>query len=48
MSNKEQLLSISCIDGRYKKHLKELVNYFSEYALFRYRLKIEIKYLIEF
>ncbi|MCC5918761.1 MAG: adenylosuccinate lyase [Cryomorphaceae bacterium] len=44
MSN--ALLSISPIDGRYQKHTKPLSYYFSEYALIRYRLEIEIEYFI--
>ena len=44
MSN--QLHSISPLDGRYRNSVKELSEYFSEYALMRYRLKVEIEYLI--
>ena len=43
----EQLLAISPIDGRYYKYTKSLSKYFSEYSLFRYRLLIEIKYLVQ-
>ena len=42
----EELLNISPIDGRYKKITKELNNYFSEYALIKYRAIIEIKWLL--
>lgn len=42
------LLSISPIDGRYRNKVNALENYFSEYALIRYRVEVEIKYLIEF
>ena len=42
----EELLNISPIDGRYKKITKELNNYFSEYALIKYRTIIEIKWLL--
>lgn len=38
--------SITPIDGRYNYKCKELINYFSEYALLKYRLQIEIEYLI--
>tara|TARA_B100001250_G_scaffold219676_1_gene188492 strand:+ start:445 stop:1794 length:1350 start_codon:yes stop_codon:yes gene_type:complete len=38
--------TISPLDGRYKKNLEELCSFFSETALIKYRLKIEIKYLI--
>jgi len=43
-----ELLSVSPIDGRYAKYTSELKNYFSEYSLFKYRLLIELKYLIAF
>lgn len=41
------LLCISPIDGRYYKITKDLNIYFSEFAFIKYRLKVEIKYLIE-
>ena len=40
------LLSISPIDGRYNDKTGNLKNFFSEFALFRYRVKIEIEYFI--
>ncbi|TNE64504.1 MAG: adenylosuccinate lyase, partial [Bacteroidetes bacterium] len=40
------LLAISPIDGRYADKTKELAEYFSEYALIRYRVFIEIQYFI--
>lgn len=40
-----ELLNISPIDGRYKNKTKELENYFSEFALIKYRLFIEISWL---
>ncbi|MCB0530166.1 MAG: adenylosuccinate lyase [Saprospiraceae bacterium] len=40
------LLAISPIDGRYADKTKELADYFSEYALIRYRVFIEIQYFI--
>ena len=40
------LLNISPIDGRYHEKTKELSDYFSEYALIKYRVLIEIKWLI--
>ena len=36
--------NVSPIDGRYKPKTKELEDYFSEFALIRYRVKIEIEY----
>ncbi len=38
--------SISPIDGRYKSKVEPLANYFSEAALFQYRVKVEIEYFI--
>ena len=40
-----ELLNISPIDGRYKNKTKELEKYFSEYALIKYRLFIEISWI---
>ena len=40
------LLAISPVDGRYFETVKPLVPYFSEYGLIRYRIQIEIEYLI--
>ncbi len=42
----EVLYAISPTDGRYRHKVQELSSYFSEYALIRYRLKIEIEYFI--
>ena len=43
----KSLLSISPIDGRYSNKTSLLQNYFSEYALIKYRVYVEIKYFIE-
>ena len=40
------LHSISAVDGRYWSQTEELSHYFSEYALIRYRLHIEVEYFI--
>ena len=40
------LNSITPIDGRYRKKVEELSNYFSEYSFIRYRILVEIEYLI--
>lgn len=40
------LIAISPIDGRYFNDVKELYEYFSEYALIRYRVLVEIEYFI--
>ncbi len=39
--------AISPIDGRYADKTKELSSYFSEYALIKYRIFIEIQYLMQ-
>ena len=41
-----ELNNISPIDGRYRKKTESLSGYFSEYALIRYRVKVEILYFI--
>jgi adenylosuccinate lyase len=38
------LTAISPIDGRYRKHVQHLDEYFSEYALIKYRVLVEIEY----
>ena len=40
-----QLSAISAIDGRYRKQVQHLDEYFSEYALIKYRVLIEVEYL---
>lgn len=40
------LTSISPVDGRYRKHVQHLDEYFSEYGLMKYRVNIEIEYLL--
>jgi adenylosuccinate lyase len=44
--NHSPLLSISPIDGRYSKTTETLADYFSEFALIKYRVKVEIEYFI--
>ncbi len=39
-----QLTAISPIDGRYRKQVNHLDEYFSEYALIKYRVLVEIEY----
>lgn len=41
-----KLTAISPVDGRYRSQVEELAQYFSEYALIRYRLLVEIEYFI--
>ena len=43
----DELTSISPIDGRYRKQTEELSNYFSEYALIKWRVFVEVEYLIK-
>ena len=40
------LTAISPIDGRYRSKTEPLSGYFSEYALIRYRVRVEIEYFI--
>lgn len=40
------LFAISPVDGRYAGKVKKLQLYFSEYALFKYRLLVEVEYFI--
>lgn len=40
------LTAISPIDGRYRKQVQHLDEYFSEYALIKYRVMVEIEYLL--
>ncbi len=41
-----ELTAISPIDGRYRNKTKELADYFSEFALIKYRVHVEIEYFI--
>ena len=40
------LTAVSPIDGRYRSKTEPLAEYFSEYALIRYRVRVEIEYFI--
>ena len=42
----QALTAISPIDGRYRDKVENLANYFSESALIRYRVMVEIEYFI--
>ena len=44
--NLTTLTAISPIDGRYRRVTKDLGNYFSEFALIKYRVFVEIEYFI--
>ncbi len=41
-----QLTAISPIDGRYRSQLQHLDEYFSEYALIKYRVMVEVDYFL--
>ena len=45
--NLTELSALSPIDGRYRSKTSTLAPYFSEYALIKYRVRIEIEYFIE-
>lgn len=40
------LTAVSPIDGRYRSKTESLASYFSEYALIKYRVRVEIEYFI--
>src|ERR1700687_2275955 len=42
----EALMAVSPIDGRYRNRTRALAEYFSEYALIRYRVRVEIEWYL--
>lgn len=42
----DKLTAISPVDGRYRGKTEPLANYFSEYALIRFRIRVEIEYFL--
>ena len=42
----QPLTAISPIDGRYRNQLQHLDQYFSEFALMKYRVKVELSYFL--
>ena len=44
--NLSPLTAISPVDGRYRNTTKNLADYFSEYALIKYRVFVEVEYFI--
>ncbi len=42
----DPIIAISPLDGRYRNKLEEMSDYFSEFALFKYRVRVEIEWLI--
>jgi len=43
---KNQLLAVTPVDGRYHKATQYLSEYFSEFALIKYRVRVEVEYFI--
>ena len=41
-----ELTAISPIDGRYRDKVEVLASYFSEFALMRYRVRVEVEYFV--
>jgi len=48
MTDPHNLVALSPLDGRYVAHTRQLAEYFSEFALIRYRVQAEIAYLTAF
>ena len=46
MKSLDTLTAVSPIDGRYRSKTESLASYFSEFALIRYRVRVEIEYFI--
>ncbi len=44
--SKSSLMAVSPVDGRYARQTEPLREYFSEFALIRYRIRVEIEYFI--
>ncbi len=41
------LTAVSPIDGRYRKHVENTAQYYSEFGLIKYRVRVEVEYFIE-
>ena len=46
MDESQSLLAVSPLDGRYAKQTQPLVDYFSEFALIRARIRVEVSWFI--
>jgi adenylosuccinate lyase len=46
LEHDEALMAIGPVDGRYRSRTRALADYFSEYALIRYRVRIEIEWYL--
>lgn len=44
--NLSPLTAVSPVDGRYRSKTQKLEDYFSEYALIKYRVRVEVEYFI--
>jgi len=42
----EPIIALSPLDGRYREKIEDLSDYFSEFGLFKYRVKVEVEWLI--
>src|SRR5580698_9937057 len=42
----QALIAVSPVDGRYRSRTRALADYFSEYALIRYRVRVEIEWYL--
>jgi len=42
----DPIIAVSPLDGRYKGKTQDLADYFSEFALFKYRTKVEVEWFI--
>ena len=42
----DRLMAISPVDGRYGERVRELIPFFSEFGLMRYRVMVETEYFI--
>jgi adenylosuccinate lyase len=42
----DPILSLSPLDGRYRSKVEDLADYYSEFGLNKYRVKVEIEWLI--
>ena len=46
-SGEAELMAIGPLDGRYRSRVSDLQDYFSEFALIKYRVMMEVEYFIE-
>lgn len=46
MDTLNELTAITPIDGRYRSKIKSGSSYFSEFALIKYRVRVEIEYFL--